>query len=1101
MMNVNAIAGSSREREEGEEFFGMRRRSSISNMNTATSTKQQQQRGNSPALSTKQQQQRSPPTPSRDISAGQASGSTAVRLVNGHGHEIDGNGTLLLSPTAALEANGRRISGSGPVSVYGHGAGSAGGASGKNKSGAGRKSLAGRSASPVASTTSSGRRTAPHSSASASSSAGPSSSTIPAKRKQPPSSASPTVPSASNSNSNDDPDTIRCICGYTNDDGWSIGCDGCGRWVHGVCFGIEMKDKENLPDRWWCWECNPLLFSSSGPGGWDLDRERQKARELQARRMKIAEESGNGGTGGGRRRLTSPGVERKPRKTSGGGTSSLSINPSEAHPHSSHKRKRTFAASAASPLSATPTTATMGGFAFPNGYGKPNSPSHLLHPNAHSHLNPSPDDFIDVDEPYPEDIIPQKETRDRLQKQAAEWRGVSAIGTSPFLSTEKTNPPPPGWPYFDSTPVQLPHAPTPHPQAPISLRPLNASGPSPSTILPPTYALHTTQPLPSHSFVAPFPSVITPSSEYLKDPLNGYAVLGMPKPKVHLMGPPLDVCLDTRGTGSMGVGGMNEEFGEEGEEVKGKGKGDGRWVRSGCWPNAVLRPVLCDSAKAKRKHGKRKGKKTKKASGNRASEDEASASRSRNHGASAQSDGDVEGDSDSDSDPQALSFAIFALRDLKADEEVVLGWEWDDANVVHLLPAFVEGKGVFPPAQLASYKLQMANILRSLGATFATCACGEAVGASAFASSSASADSAGLGEGLGEEWVGMDGNGLGARGCVLRRMKEFVDGVYDSLDGNGQEKERERARVDMHELKDDPAISDARKPEPELVLSGKPEQLEPRRHPEGAVDVEMTDLDPRHRRSSSPRPVATRRLSPRPKSPAAPVPSSSAILSPSSTSASSLPLPPSSNLNSDCHPNSHSATPRTHDLGPLIGVPRGFRTRERIPGSGGWGGVEMDLEFEGALGPRPQAQPKPKEREHAESLPLPPHMFPQYLPHPSFSFGYAYPPPHAGIPDFPAPYGLPPFSFPSPFLSPFPSAHSYPYSHPYGPPPNPSPSVNQSSISRTDGNVDLYWGTRPARAAEDVDKDGEVEVDIEGDEEGDVEVDIDIEGDGDEDGK
>ncbi|KAE9391148.1 hypothetical protein BT96DRAFT_945609 [Gymnopus androsaceus JB14] len=51
----------------------------------------------------------------------------------------------------------------------------------------------------------------------------------------------------------------------------------------------------------------------------------------------------------------------------------------------------------------------------------------------------------------------------------------------------------------------------------------------------------------------------------------------------------------------------------------------------------------------------------------------------------------------------------------------------------------------------------------------------------------------------------------------------------------------------------------------------------------------------------------------------------------------------------------------------------------------------------------------------------------------------------------------------------------------------------------TDRNVDLYWGTRPARAAEDVDEDREVEVNIEGGGEGDVEVDINIEGDGDED--
>ncbi len=35
------------------------------------------------------------------------------------------------------------------------------------------------------------------------------------------------------------------------------------------------------------------------------------------------------------------------------------------------------------------------------------------------------------------------------------------------------------------------------------------------------------------------------------------------------------------------------------------------------------------------------------------------------------------------------------------------------------------------------------------------------------------------------------------------------------------------------------------------------------------------------------------------------------------------------------------ASPAPVDLGPLVGIERGFRTRERIPSSGGMGGVEM----------------------------------------------------------------------------------------------------------------------------------------------------------------
>ena len=42
-----------------------------------------------------------------------------------------------------------------------------------------------------------------------------------------------------------------------------------------------------------------------------------------------------------------------------------------------------------------------------------------------------------------------------------------------------------------------------------------------------------------------------------------------------------------------------------------------------------------------------------------------------------------------------LEFAVFALRDLKQGEEVVLGWEWDDGNAVHALPALIQSPHLF----------------------------------------------------------------------------------------------------------------------------------------------------------------------------------------------------------------------------------------------------------------------------------------------------------------------------------------------------------------------------------------------------------------------
>jgi len=182
-------------------------------------------------------------------------------------------------------------------------------------------------------------------------------------------------------------------------------------------------------------------------------------------------------------------------------------------------------------------------------------------------------------------------------------------------------------------------------------------------------------PVASSSYIAPFTCSITPSASYLADPLNAYAHLGMPKPFVHLMGPPLDVALDARVVGDQG-----------------------RFARNGCRPNAVLRPVLCSKAKEgndKERHKREAGKKH------------------------------AENRDETDEDDDTLTFGVFALRDLKANEEVVLGWEWDDGNAVHSLPALIESPHMFscvsflaplifnPPFLFVSYWTVFDPIVRS----------------------------------------------------------------------------------------------------------------------------------------------------------------------------------------------------------------------------------------------------------------------------------------------------------------------------------------------------------------------------------------------------
>lgn len=245
------------------------------------------------------------------------------------------------------------------------------------------------------------------------------------------------------------------------------------------------------------------------------------------------------------------------------------------------------------------------------------------------------DEPVDIDEPWSLSYVPitkdivTAEAHARLRRQAQAWRGITAL--SPPIHPNRTQ--------IHSVP------PTPSPSQ-LHTNPL---------VRPPTYSLHTTTPVPSSSYIAPFTCAITPSASYLADPLNAYAHLGMPKPFVHLMGPPLDIALDARVVGD-----------------------EGRFARSGCRPNAVLRPLLCrkakDESKAKESSEKERTESVKK--------------ERRESGKKKKSD-------KTDSDEETLTFGVFALRDLKANEEVVLGWEWDDGNAVHSLPALIESPHLF----------------------------------------------------------------------------------------------------------------------------------------------------------------------------------------------------------------------------------------------------------------------------------------------------------------------------------------------------------------------------------------------------------------------
>lgn len=375
-------------------------------------------------------------------------------------------------------------------------------------------------------------------------------------------------------------DAINCICGYSFDDGFSIACDNCSRWCHAACF--DITDPGQVPEEWHCWVC-------AGMKGVD----REKARRVQRERLKAMEAAGGGA-----------GV-----RDAGGGT----VNGNGyGHGHQGSVGRET-----------SPGTQQQ---------KKAKRRRASVHQQDHpqpSHIDE--DEHVDIEEPPPtssyvpitQNIFPHQETKDRLRRQAQHWRGVTAL-SSPSSPPPATHP-------FDASPVHFSLLPS---AASTSIHPLRSDSLPAHSVLPPTYATLTTSPIPSTSFITPFTSTVIPSSSYLSDPLNAYAHHGMPKPFVHLLGPPLDVALDARVAGD-----------------------EGRFVRSGCRPNAVLRPVICEESKERER--------------------------------------ERENIPTVEEGQEPLTFGVFALRDLKANEEVVLGWEWDDGNAIHALPALIETPHLF----------------------------------------------------------------------------------------------------------------------------------------------------------------------------------------------------------------------------------------------------------------------------------------------------------------------------------------------------------------------------------------------------------------------
>ncbi|TXT13424.1 hypothetical protein VHUM_00791 [Vanrija humicola] len=374
---------------------------------------------------------------------------------------------------------------------------------------------------------------------------------------------------------------IRCICGFTEDDGFTIQCEGCNAWEHGLCFGY--RDESSVPETYFCELCEPR----------PVDPQAARTLQMQARLSYD-------------RRIIRPAMKPK-RKTPGG------------KPRSK--------------------TAESGN---PSGPGQDDYDFFRILPWELEYT------------PIKDNIIRGVVARQAVAKVYNEWVD-GLFATPPDFSV--LAPPVP--------PVALSGTDLSSLASPITIRQIDDS----TCFLPlkylesgtgvyahPTqYGVFAAESISTGGFIGEFRGEVLDTATYRKDPINQYSGLGIPKPFVHSIGPPVNLIIDARSYGS-----------------------DLRFVRSGCHPNAVLRPLLLRS-------------------------------------------------DDDDSAPK-LKFGVFAARDINRNEEIVTGWEWDDQHVVHTLRSIIDAallKGAEPipvdTIDLLSSKFD--SILTNIFGTFSSCAC------------------------------------------------------------------------------------------------------------------------------------------------------------------------------------------------------------------------------------------------------------------------------------------------------------------------------------------------------------------------------------------
>ncbi|KAJ9473916.1 SET domain-containing protein [Pseudozyma hubeiensis] len=539
---------------------------------------------------------------------------------------------------------------------------------------------------------------------------------------------------------------IRCICGCDDDDGFTIQCDRCLVWQHCACFGMSQA---SVPDEYLCEQCEPRPVDVAFAQAHQQKRKNNEARKaLMDRNLKRQQQALASATTYNQPHLSqdtvsSPTSAALPLPTQESlPTHQQSVNHAPSPAAAARARKPSQALDLTNTQFVVPEIPASAGTAqrgakqrkghkgSRRGHDTPSAVSTPVRgvytPGSSHDRADDPFDLADQLEawhieftPISKNVVADPSVLESLALAMLDWEDGSPLKAVPGPAGRVLAPIAPK----SSTSAKLSHleslAPSSSTSSPSSSSPRALASPAPESepigiaavgqecvpveltgscladLACRTYVRHISESasagvfsnllyvnnsadepqrswsasrafsrpvmhglfadasIPAGAFISELRGELYVADAYRNDPINQYAALGATKPHVHLLPPPLNLVIDAR------------RFGNE-----------ARFARYSCHPNAVLRPILFYPNGQPPARSRTASRAQSPAS--------ALASSARNNRYADTPPAEFRSD-----EPQLL-FGLFALTDISRTHEITVGWEWDDAHIVHFLPELVQ---------------------------------------------------------------------------------------------------------------------------------------------------------------------------------------------------------------------------------------------------------------------------------------------------------------------------------------------------------------------------------------------------------------------------